>query len=139
MSLREISLGIFLAISAIIDIKRKEVSIKILIVFGVVGLIFYIIGQPISLLEEVGGVVIGVLILLLYRITKGEIGEGDGWLLIVTGIFLGISRNFELLMSGLLLAAVCSLFLLLFKKAGKKKEIPFIPFLFLGYMGMVIL
>lgn len=139
MGLREISLGIFLAISAIIDIKRKEVSVKILIIFGVVGLALYIIGRPISLVEEIGGILIGALILLLYHVTKGEIGEGDGWLLIVTGIFLGIGRNFELLMSGLLLAAVCSLFLILFKKADKKKEIPFIPFLFLGYMGMVIL
>jgi leader peptidase (prepilin peptidase)/N-methyltransferase len=91
------------------------------------------------LLEEIGGVLIGALILLIYHVTKGEIGEGDGWLLIVTGIFLGIGRNFELLMSGLLLAAICSLFLILFKKAGKKREIPFVPFLFLGYMGMVIL
>lgn len=139
MGLREIMLGIFLAVSAVIDMKYKEVSVKVLLFFGSVGVLFFMIGRPVSWQEEIGGVLIGAVILLLYKVTRGEIGSGDGYLLMVTGLFLGLSRNVELLLGGLLLAAVWSAVLLALKKVSRKHEIPFVPFLFLSFAGMVIL
>lgn len=68
---------------------------------------------------------------------------GDGFLFLVTGIFLGGGKNMELLMISLLYAALFSLGLIVFGKvkgkAGRKeKEIPFIPFVFLGYATMLL-
>lgn len=139
MGLREMALLVFLFISALIDAKTKEVSVRILVIFGLLGLFFYWIARPVSLREEVMGIAIGVIILCICRLTGGKIGEGDGWLLIVTGIYLGLYRNIELLAGGLLLSAFWAVVLIIWKRVGRDREMPFIPFLFLSYLGMVVI
>lgn len=139
MGLREIALLAFLLASAYIDAKTKEVSVRLLIVFGCIGLIFYWIGRPVSIREELMGIAIGAVVLCICRFTGGKIGEGDGWLLIVTGIYLGLYHNIELLTGGLLLSALWAIVLIVVKKAGKEKEMPFIPFLLLSYLRMVVI
>lgn len=139
MGLRDISLFIFLLWSAWIDARTKEVSIRLLLLFGLLGVIFYVIGRPVSIQEELLGIAVGIVILGVCRLTGGKVGEGDGWLIIVTGIYLGLHRNIELLAGGLLLAAMWAVVLIVIKKAGKDREMPFIPFLFLSYLGMAVI
>ena len=133
------ALFIFLLLSALIDAATKEVSVKLLAVFGGIGIIFYCIGRPVSVREELMGIAIGILILGICRLTGGKIGEGDGYLLIVTGIYLGLYRNIELLFGGLLLSALWAVGLIIVKRAGRNVQMPFIPFLFLSYLGMVVM
>jgi leader peptidase (prepilin peptidase)/N-methyltransferase len=66
--------------------------------------------------------------------SDGKIGIGDGVLLCATGLGLGFWSNLELFAIALLLAAVISIVLLTFRLADRKKSIPFVPFLLLGYV-----
>ena len=76
--------------------------------------------------------------MMLSAATRGNVGMGDGILLVVTGVYLGGSENLALFMMGLLLSALWSLGLLLLKKKGRKEEIAFVPFLLLSYFIMLI-
>lgn len=138
MSIMEICLGALLLICAITDLKTKEISMRILLIFGALGIIIFILGNQNSVAEELVGVLVGIGVLLICRVTGGKIGAGDGFLIVVTGIFLGGMRNVELLMGGFLLAALWALILVIFRKVNWKKELPFVPFLFLSFIRMVV-
>ncbi len=132
MGVRESLVMIMLGISSIIDIRYREVKMRLLVLFGAIGVILYLVGKPVSFIEELGGVLIGVFLLIVNRITRGAIGIGDALLIIVTGLFLGFEKNITMLLLGLLLAAVWAGILLTLKKVNGKYEIPFVPFLFLS-------
>lgn len=76
---------------------------------------------------------VGILLLLLGRVTDGGIGEGDGWFFIVTGLFLEPLENFMLFLSGLVFSSVYSLAYMaaVFIGGGcvRQKRLPFLPFL----------
>ena len=56
----------------------------------------------------------------------------------ITGLFLGLWDNIRLLMGALWSVAVIAIILLIIRKADRKKELPFVPFLLLSYVGMMI-
>ncbi len=85
------------------------------------------------------GLATGLVLLLLGKLLKGQIGAGDGIILCITGFCLGFHDNLNLLFYGLTISAFVSLALLLLKRAGRKDTIPFIPFLFLSYLGGIFL
>lgn len=119
------------------DLRKRSIAVPCLMMFGLVGLGVQLYCQDMSLVSFGLGVAVGLGLLLLSLITGGSIGMGDGLVFCVTGVYLGGSRNIELLFISLLYAAVFSLFLLTRGKGAvkkRKKEIPFLPFVFLGYV-----
>lgn len=76
--------------------------------------------------------------IVISKITGGKIGMGDGILLCITGMGLGFWGNLELFGIALFFAAVVSILLLIFRLADRKKSIPFVPFLFFGYVFLLI-
>jgi len=127
----------FLGINSGIDYKTKLINIKLVIIFGVCGLIWNMGYRQITIGSLVCGAGIGMGMLAVSKITRDSLGFGDGLILIVTGIYLGFWKNIEMLLAGLIFSAIVSIYLLVFKKVQKKKKIPFIPFLFLAYICML--
>lgn len=138
----ELGPGLLLLVTAVQDIKRKEVSLWLLGVFGVLGIgAAFLTGaeEPAALIGAAGGAAVGILVILVSRLTEGAIGMGDGLLLTVTGIYLGFRENLCLFLCGTFLAAALSVILLIMKKVTRKTACPFIPFLFAGYLLMKVL
>jgi leader peptidase (prepilin peptidase)/N-methyltransferase len=84
-------------------------------------------------------VAIGVSVLIISLVTKGKIGSGDGVVLMITGMCLGFFDNLFLLLTAAFLSAIVGIFLLLIKKVNRNYEIPFIPFLFVSFVGGLFL
>lgn len=76
-------------------------------------------------------------IFLLSFCTGEKVGYGDGWTLMMIGLFLGAYRCFLILFAGLLAESAVAAVLFALKKIGRDKEIPFLPFLLLG-VGVVV-
>ncbi len=91
-----------------------------------------------SIFSILCGMLLGLALILVSMVTRGSVGLGDGLLLVVTGVYLGGSRNLELLMIGLLLAAFWSLGLVVVKKKKGKQEIAFVPFLLISHVLMIL-
>lgn len=138
MIIEAILVGSMLFISSILDFKCKRISIPLLSSFLGVGLIWRSAFCHVPIDHLLLGAVLGGFLILFSRLCKGAIGMGDGILLCVTGCLLGTRKNFELFFLALLLSALVSLFLIVIKKVKRTYEIPFVPFLFLAYLGMKI-
>ena len=131
--------GLFLVLGMIWDIKQKKLPVVLLICFMVAGLLTNIFWPEYSVREIVCGVFIGIILYAVSYVTSGQIGEGDGILFVATGLFVGGISNFVLLLWASVLCAVVAGIMLISKKAGRKDKIPFVPFVFLAYVGQVIL
>lgn len=119
------------------DIRRKRISAKYLSVPAALGVTLHIWGKDITWISMAFGMAVGAGILILAAATREKIGVGDGLILVVTGIYLGGADNFQLFMYGLFYAAAASLVLLALGKCRRHQELPFVPFLFLGYLTMI--
>ena len=129
--------GIFLLVEGIRDIKKKQISMISVGSFAGIGLVLRMVFNLNSWYQSIAGAGIGLFLLLVAKITKEKIGYGDGWVILVTGIYLGFRYNLFLLTVSLFISALVSIVLLSFKKVNRKSTMPFVAFIFVGYCIML--
>lgn len=89
--------------------------------------------------SRVGGAAVGMILLLFGFLSRGAIGFADGVIVFVCGVAYGFYETVALCFFAAVYAGCFSGLLLIFKKAGRKSRIPFLPFLLLGYITMRIM
>ena len=127
-------MGVMLLLCSIQDAFQKKICIWIVAIGGILTGICIIFYKTNTILDSLGGIFVGVGVVLISKGTGGKIGMGDGLLLCITGMGLGLWGNIELFAYALLAAAIVSIFLLMFHLVDRKKSIPFVPFLLLSYL-----
>lgn len=132
-------LGVFLLIEGIRDLQKHKVSMITVMIAGILGVIFQFGIIQENGLKIIGGILIGIVLLLLAKMTREKIGYGDGWIFVVTGIYMGFRNNMYLLLLSLFLASLVSICLLVFKKVNKKTELPFVSFVLPGYLLLFVI
>nr|MBQ8253088.1 prepilin peptidase [Lachnospiraceae bacterium] len=125
---------IFLGVNTVTDFKKHRIYVVFNLLSAVAGLIIFAYEKEPKWISLIGGIFIGAYLYLFSLLTKGAVGIGDSIVVAVSGIFLGGGRNATVLMGGLLLAGLCGGILLVCKKAGRKSELPFVPFFTLSYI-----
>lgn len=127
----------YLVTMAVIDRRKKEIPI----LPGILCLIFLVFAQVIKggdWKHWLPGILVGIILYVISKLSKGSIGEGDAFVYMVTGISMGFVRNLELLIISLFLASFVGSILLITKRVGRKYAIPFVPFTTVAY-GMVMM
>ena len=123
---------IMLILAAWQDLKTGSIELRFLILFGCVGLLLHW-STDVLWYERLASCGIGAILLILHGLTNGGIGEGDGWFFVVTGMYLDWEKNLLLFIAGLGLCFIWSLPLavqaIIRKGNGRKRELPFLPFL----------
>lgn len=120
------------------DCKEQKVSVYAVLVLMILGMIFHVVWQEQELWNVLAGAGLGAGFLVLSWISRGSIGAGDGAVLVATGVFLGFWGNLRLLFLALMLSAIAAGYLLVIKRKGRKDRMPFIPFLFLADLLLMI-
>lgn len=138
-SIVRIILGSMLVFCSGTDIKKRLVSSTVLVIFAGIGVILNVLFHRGSLQSMIGGIGLGLIVICISQLTKGGIGLGDGGVLCVMGLYVGFYENLEIFMLALFMAAVWGVILIIFKKAGRKTELPFIPFLTIAYVIVTLL
>ena len=119
---------VMLVIFGIEDSKKKKLGTKKLyFAFALAFVLACIRGSLFP--EGIAGMLLGAVLLLVSRLTRGQIGNGDAFILMITGLFLGIRKNMELFFLGLLLASAYAGYLIIIKHYKRKYMIAFVPFL----------
>lgn len=136
-------LFLWLLVCTIQDIMKQEISLIIILIGFILLFTISIIQGKLLIWDRIGGLALGVILILLNKITRGQIGLGDGLVLSITGISLGFYINSLLLTYGLLCAAIFSVIYMFVKKISRKKisrkkTIPFIPFIFIVLLGVLL-
>lgn len=133
-----IILGAMLLACSVQDIRKKKIFLWVIALGALLTGICFPFCSSASFFKTLGGIAVGACVIVISLATGGKIGLGDGMLLCVTGLGLGFWGNLELFALALSMAAVLSIILLIFRLADRKKSIPFVPFLFLGYVFLMV-
>ena len=76
-----------LCLAAATDLKSRTISKEFLLIFMLLGILWRLFSER-PFYETLLAMLPGAMLLLFSRITAGEIGEGDGWFFVVSGLFL---------------------------------------------------
>ena len=129
---------LFLLFSSFLDIRKREISIPVTLLFGLAGVV-YSVRTGRTMTDYLISLGIGILILGGSVLTRGQVGMGDGWMLLALGCMLRMECYIQMACIGMLLAAAYSGVLMLVFRKNRKTEIPLVPFLLLGYVGGMII
>jgi len=127
-------MGVTLLLCSIQDVIQKKICLWMVAIGGALTGMCILQYKTISLQDSLGGILVGVGVVLISKATGGKIGMGDGLLLCLTGMGLGLWGNIELFAYALFAAALVSIVLLMLHLVDRKKSIPFVPFLLLSYL-----
>lgn len=130
-------MGMVLILCGIQDIRQKKISLWIIAIGAVAIVVCVPFCHSCSILDRLGGLAVGVIVTIISIATRGKIGMGDGMILCLTGLGLGFWVNLELFAIALFVAAIISIILLIARRVDRKKAIPFVPFLVIGYAFLV--
>lgn len=114
------------------DVRYRKIYKKVTAVYLFLALAGHLIMGSAGIRQLVLGLAPGMCCLAVSWLTKQGLGYGDSILILVCGLSLGAERCVEMLCIGLFWAGVWALFLFRLKKADRKKEFPFVPFLMAG-------
>ena len=128
-----------LSLLAFEDFKSKRIPMLPVFLCGILGVILHIFFQTRSIGEITGGLLVGVALLAISIITRGKIGKGDGFLFMVTGVYLGFWNNLLLLWLSCVLAGIIGIFILVIKKKDKRYQLPFVPFVWVSGIVLILL
>lgn len=121
------------------DIKIHKVSVLMLIIAGAGCIGYQICARKMNIGLIIGGILVGVLFLIISKVTREGIGYGDSYGILILGMYLGIWE--------VLIVLSIAFFLLLFvavsffyrKRKSGKCALPFYPFLTCGYVGLLLM
>ena len=122
----------YMTVLAIMDIKWKQISLALLLS----GLIFVAAGlfcsRNISIFLPAAGAAVGIVFIIISRVTEESFGYGDSILILIMGGFLGLWNILSLLITAFSMAALFSAFYADKKKVSQKIDISFRAFSYSG-------
>lgn len=142
----ELSQGIciaYLSVLSILDIRFRKMPVWLLVVGGIVGIGYqiwrWVKGDSISIVLIGSGVIVGLIFLVISKITGQALGYGDGIIILILGIYLGFWDLSVVLMVAFFAASVMAMVLIVVKRGKRKRTMPFVPFLCIGYVVFVLM
>lgn len=129
----------YLLVLSVQDFRERMISGMLLAVGAAAAVGSQIIWNRYSVWECIGGLLIGLLFIGISRLTRESLGYGDSILITILGIYIGVWNLMYVLLIAFLLSAICAVLILIKFCFHRKKALPFIPFLTVGYMSFVLL
>lgn len=123
--------AIILLICSYTDIKYRRVSKGIAAIYFTLAVLGHLAAGD-SPGETVLGLIPGGFCFLLSWISRQGLGYGDSVLITGCGVSLGFGPCMLVSFTAFFWAGLWAMGLFVFRKADRKKELPFVPFLLLG-------
>ena len=128
----------------ITDIKKQEIDLAALSVYGVVALITLSIDRDsvtmTKLVDILYSIVFGLIIYLLSYFSDEGIGLADGIYFVINGLLLTLKENMILFLTGLFVAFIIGMFMYYFEKRNSKRlqRLPFMPCFLPAIIGYIL-
>lgn len=121
------------------DIRRRKLNLVILLS----GFPMVVLGQicfgGIPVILQAAGGAVGLVFLLVSKVTGEAFGYGDSILIAIMGIFVGFWNILSVLMGAFSLAALFSVVMLIRDHFTRKSSFPFVPFMTAAYITGIII
>lgn len=128
---------LFLGINTLSDIRYRKVLLWPMPVFFFFGIVLYVWNGS-KVVSGITGLLPGIFLLAIGKLTKEAVGYGDGLTVLVMGIYLDLWDTCEIVAGGLFLSAIWGGILMILKKKEIKQEFPWMPFLMISYVGKLV-
>lgn len=139
----ELQIGamLFLVWNSVKDIGKKKISLISVLIFCVFRLLYFLLQLSeaqnnliASIAALLTGLLPGLFLCAIGKISRGSLGTGDGIVIMVAGLYIGFSATLVMIMWAFFLAFFWSIGLLLLRKYTPKSRFPFVPFLLMGLL-----
>ena len=126
---------VYIAALAVMDFKYIKLPLKTLLSGLFIAAAGCLCGREISPVLLATGGCMGIVFLLISRVSGESFGYGDSILILIIGIFLGFWNLMYLLLGAFSMAAVFSAVMMIKHRFNRKSSFPFVPFLAAAYLG----
>lgn len=126
---------VYIAALAVMDFKYRKLPLKTLLSGLFIAAAGCLCGREISPVLLATGGCMGIVFLLISRVSGEYFGYGDSILILIIGIFLGFWNLMYLLLGAFSMAAVFSAVMMIKHRFNRKSSFPFVPFLAAAYLG----
>lgn len=126
---------VYIAALAVMDFKYRKLPLKTLLSGLFIAAAGCLCGREISPVLLAAGGCMGIVFLLISRVSGESFGYGDSILILIIGIFLGFWNLMYLLLGAFSMAAVFSAVMMIKHRFNRKSSFPFVPFLAAAYLG----
>jgi leader peptidase (prepilin peptidase)/N-methyltransferase len=115
------------------DIRKHSMPSWQLLLVSLIGMFIQQRSGQLFSKTAILGMALGILLEGVGRLTGGSLGGGDAWIVGIIGLQEGGGTCLFILMGGLFMASVYSMYLMIHKKKSRKTAIAFVPFLAAAY------
>lgn len=128
-----------LILMAVQDVKEKYVSVYYIYVLYFLSMVMLFTNPYCNLVNNaITGFVMLIVLFVLHKTAGEKVGNADLETISALSFALGYPNIFSLLFAAMLMAVLVGLILIIAKKANIRSEIPFIPFILIGYILIII-
>lgn len=126
------------------DFRKKEISTVALIIYAVLALLSVAINKNVMTMEKfidmIFSVAFGLIIYMLSYFSEEGIGIADGMFFVINGFILTLKENIILFFTGLFVAFIIGVIMIICKKTNNKKDLrlPFMPCFLPAIIGYII-
>lgn len=129
----------YMTVLAVMDIKYKKLRLDILLSGSILSAAGMLCGREVPAVILAAGGGVGILFLVISRVTGEAFGYGDSILISIMGSFVGMWDILCLLMGAFSMAAVHSAVMMIRCRFSRKSSFPFVPFLAAAYIGGMLI
>lgn len=140
---RNVILVLMLAVMSVEDIRNKSISLKMVCCFGISSIVFCLMNlvwfnlKSDSIKDLAVGMIFAAFVALLAFLSKG-LGMGDIAVIFIMTLVKGGKFAITVFLLSLILVMAVSIVMVLAKKADRKTRLPFIPYLGICSLGVII-
>lgn len=132
----EVLFFLFLCFNSVCDLKKRIISLFSVLIIFVLWFFLFRNGIKMAFLQGIIGLLPGIVLGILSFASKGKIGMGDVFIILLMGWYFGLDLTICVLMGAFMLAAMFGMVLLCLKRAKKNTCLPFLPFLTASFLFM---
>lgn len=126
-------LFLFLFISAVLDIKRRRISLLLVFLFAIIWIVSAFRDDPQAFITGVVGMIPGIILAGVSILSGEKIGMGDAITVTLCGVYLGLYPILMILMISFIFTTIVGVILILLHRAKRDSSLPFVPFLAIAY------
>lgn len=132
------TIGLLLLAAGIVDIRTKQISRRQLLLLLIVCCAVIPVKENFGIFDAAGGMSIGLCAIGVSIATREQIGKGDGIVIAVLGIALGMRKCLWLVLTASFMMCMAAILVLLLKRGDRQTRLPFLPAIFAGYLLCII-
>ena len=132
-------IGVLLFTAGVIDIMKKQVSRRFIIVLAFVCVAAVLCRGDFSIIDAAGGMAVGLCAIALSFVSGEQLGRGDGIVIAVVGLVLGGRKCLAAVSVASLMMCVAAILTLVLRKGDRHTRLPFLPALFAGYVFCMVM